>query len=66
MMLDAVLQRFVKHRLHIAANVKPTALRKSVRGPKERVMKRRIPPSIAAAHVSTTRLLAKGRHGTAS
>jgi hypothetical protein len=52
--------------LHIAANVKTTALRKSVRGPKKRVKKKRISPSIAGAHVSTARLLAKARQGTTS
>jgi IS4 transposase len=41
----------------LAAHVDPVALRKSVRGPKQRVTKKPVPPSLAGAHVSTARLL---------
>jgi IS4 transposase len=47
--------------LRVAVHVKPAALRKSRRGPKKRVKKKSVPPSVAGAHVSTARLLRKGR-----
>jgi len=50
--------------LRIAAKVNPLALRKSRRGPKKRVNKTPLPPSLAGAHVSTARLLKKHREGT--
>ena len=48
--------------LRAAAHVKPAALRKTRRGPKKRIKKKPIPPSVAGAHVSTARLLEKARH----
>ncbi len=41
----------------MAAHVDPVALRKTVRGPKQRVTKKPVPASVAGAHVSTARLL---------
>jgi len=54
---------FCRLLLRIAAQVNPLALRKSRRGPKKRVKKKPIPPSLAGAHVSTARLLKKHREG---
>jgi hypothetical protein len=48
---------FCKLLRRLAAHVDPVVLRKSVRGPKQRVTKKPVPPSIAGAHVSTARLL---------
>ena len=45
--------------LRIAARATPFALRKTRRGPKRRVKKKPVPPSVAGAHVSTGRLLRK-------
>jgi IS4 transposase len=45
--------------LRVAARVNPLALRKTRRGPKQRVKKKPVPPSVAGAHVSTGRLLKK-------
>lgn len=50
--------------LRIAAKANPSALRKSRRGPKQRVRKKPIPPSLAGAHVSTGRLLKMRRDET--
>jgi hypothetical protein len=47
--------------LEIAASVDPAALRKNVRGPKKLIKRERIPPSLAGAHVATSRVLKKGR-----
>ena len=52
---------FCKLLLQIAAQVNPAAFRKSVRGPKKVKKRERIPPSLAGAHVSTARVLKKGR-----
>jgi IS4 transposase len=43
--------------LQIAANVDPTALEKTTRGPKQRVKKKPVPPSLAGTHVATARIL---------
>lgn len=51
---------FGKLLLVIAAHVAPAALRRNVRGPKKVVKKTRIPPSLAGAHVATSRMLKKG------
>jgi IS4 transposase len=49
--------------LRAAAHVKPAALRKTRRGPRIRIKKKPVPPSVAGAHVSTARLLLKkARH----
>jgi len=50
--------------LRLAGQVNPFALRKSRRGPKKRVKKKPVPPSLAGAHVSTARLLKKRRKVT--
>lgn len=55
------LDRFCQVLLQIAANVKPAALRKNVRGPKKVIKRESIPPSLAGAHVATSRVLRKGR-----
>jgi len=46
--------------LEIAGYVSPAAFRKNVRGPKKIATKARIPPSLAGAHVATSRALKKG------
>lgn len=46
--------------LEIASYVSPAAFHKNVRGPKKIVKKARIPPSLAGAHVATSRALKKG------
>lgn len=51
------LEDYCKLLLQIAANVDPLALRKTTRGPKQRVKKKPVPPSVAGAHVATARLL---------
>jgi hypothetical protein len=51
---------FSKLLLQIAAHVDTAAFRKSVRGPKKVKKRKRIPPSLAGAHVSTARVLKKG------
>lgn len=43
--------------LRLASYVDPGTMRKAVRGPKQRVKKKPVPPSVAGAHVSTARLL---------
>jgi IS4 transposase len=43
--------------LQVAVNVDPLALQKTTRGPKHRVKKKPVPPSVAGAHVATARLL---------
>jgi IS4 transposase len=48
----------------IAAQVNPAPLRKSRRGPKQRIKKNPVPPSVAGAHVSTARLLKKTQRQT--
>jgi IS4 transposase len=53
------LDDFCQVLLQIAARADPIALRKTVRGPKKVVKKERIPPSLAGAHVATSRLLKK-------
>ena len=52
--------KFSEVLLDIAGYVTPAALRKNVRGPKKIVKKARIPPSLAGAHVATSRALKKG------
>ena len=47
--------------LEIAASVAPATFRKNVRGPKKVVKRESIPPGLAGAHVSTSRLLKKTR-----
>jgi IS4 transposase len=49
--------------LQVAAHVNPLKMRKTGRGPKKLVKKDPVPPSVAGAHVSTARLLAKHRDG---
>lgn len=46
--------------LQIATYVSPATFRKTVRGPKKVVKRARIPPSVAGAHVATSRVLKKG------
>ena len=58
------LLEYCKLLLRIAVHVKPSALRKSRRGPKKHVKKKPVPPSAAGAHVSTARLLEKSRRQT--
>lgn len=58
------LHEFCSLLRRIAAKVNPTALRKSQRGPKRRIKKKSVPPSIAGAHVSTARLLKSTRRQT--
>jgi len=58
------LAEFCELLLRVAIHVKPSALRKSRRGPKKYVKKKPVPPSVAGAHVSTARLLRKARHET--
>jgi IS4 transposase len=53
------LDEFCQILLQIAARADPVAIRKTVRGPKKVVKKERIPPSLAGAHVATSRLLKK-------
>ena len=54
---DLTLASYCQLLLRIAAHVNPSALRKTGRGPKLRVKKKPVPPSVAGAHVSTGRLL---------
>lgn len=61
---DLPHDRFCGLLLRAAARAKPAALRKTRRGPKQRVKKKPIPPSLAGAHVSTGRLLKKTRRET--
>jgi IS4 transposase len=58
------LHEFCSLLRRIAAKVNPTALRKSQRGPKRRIKRKSVPPSIAGAHVSTARLLKGTRRRT--
>jgi IS4 transposase len=51
------IRDFCRLLLRLASYVDPGTLRKTVRGPKQRVKKKSVPPSIAGAHVSTARLL---------
>jgi IS4 transposase len=51
------LSDFCNLLLHVAAFANPDAFRKTRRGPKQRVKKKPVPPSVAGAHVSTARLL---------
>ena len=54
---DLSLDDFCALLLRIAAYACPAALRKTRRGPKQHIKKKSVPPSVAGAHVSTTRLL---------
>jgi IS4 transposase len=56
---DLPLVDFCKLLLRVGAHANPVALRKSRRGPKLRIKKKPVPPSVAGAHVSTARLLAR-------
>lgn len=55
------LADFCRALLQLAAKVRLSAFRKTGRGPKKRVPRERVPPSIAGAHVSTARALRKTR-----
>jgi hypothetical protein len=54
---DLPLDDFCALLLRIAAYANPAVLRKTRRGPKQRIKKKPVPPSVAGAHVSTARLL---------
>jgi len=56
---DLPVVEFCSLLLGVAAHANPSALRKCKRGPKTRTKKKPVPPSVAGAHVSTARLLAK-------
>jgi len=58
------LHEFCSLLRRIASKVKPAALRKSQRGPKRRIKKKSVPPSVAGAHVSTARLLKETQRRT--
>ena len=53
------LDDFCKLLLRVGAHANPVALRKTRRGPKQHIKKKPVPPSVAGAHVSTARLLAR-------
>jgi IS4 transposase len=58
------LSDFCNLLLRIARFANPAALRKTRRGPKQRVKKKPVPPSVAGAHVSTARLLKETQRQT--